>query len=315
MTHGPGEGLSRAPESHEGAGVAGVHKERGVKMEAKRLRLALSGLAVAAAFAVLPATAGAINYVSIGDSYTSGPGITPYAPTAPEKCGQSERNYPHLVAKALGLTLTDVSCGGATTSDETESQFEGQEPQDNALSSSTEVVTIGMGGNDHGLFGDLLEGCTEIDVIENRPGKAPCKEALSGFVEKTFAEDKPEEEAALVHIKELAPNAKVFVVGYPEIVDHRCSQFPWDEKDTEWFRNKVQKVGNKMIQEGAKANGAIFINTFKPSEGHNSCQPVGTRWIEPLIGSLTGVAVHPNATGEEEDSYDVELAMLKAGIR
>ncbi|MEA2215310.1 MAG: hypothetical protein QOK19_871, partial [Solirubrobacteraceae bacterium] len=28
-----------------------------------------------------------------------------------------------------------------------------------------------------------------------------------------------------------------------------------------------------------------------------------------------GVPVHPNAIGEEQDSYDVELAMLKAGIR
>ena len=46
---------------------------------------------------------------------------------------------PHLVAKALNLALTDVSCGGATTSDETESQFEGQPPQDDALSESTEL--------------------------------------------------------------------------------------------------------------------------------------------------------------------------------
>ena len=57
------------------------------------------------------------------------------------------------------------------------------------------------------------------------------------------------------------------------------------------------------------------MDTFKPSEGHNACQEPGVRWIEPLIGSLTGVAVHPNATGEQQDAYDVELAMLKAGIR
>jgi hypothetical protein len=136
-------------------------------------------------------------------------------------------------------------------------------------------------------------------------------------VQETFAADKGPQEAALVHIKELAPHAKVFVVGYPEITPNHghCAAFPWHEADLKWFRNKVQKVGNKSIKEGAKAHGAIFVDTFKPSEGHNACQPVGTRWVEPLIGSLTGVPVHPNAIGEEQDSYDVELAMLKAGIR
>jgi GDSL-like Lipase/Acylhydrolase family len=286
-------------------------------MGAKRLRLVLTGLLVAAMCAALPAVAGAVSYVAIGDSYTSGPGILPYSPTAPANCGQSQLNYPHLVASALKLTLTDVSCGGATTSDETESQFEGQPPQDNALSESTEVVTIGMGGNDKGLFGTLLNGCTQIDVIEGSTAKAPCKEKYESFVQATFAADKPIQEAALVHIKELAPHAKVFVVGYPEITPNHghCAAFPWHEADLSWFRNKVQKVGNKSIKEGAKAHGAIFVDTFKPSEGHNACQPVGTRWIEPLIGSLTGVPVHPNAIGEEQDAFDVQLAMLKAGVR
>lgn len=53
----------------------------------------------------------------------------------------------------------------------------------------------------------------------------------------------------------------------------------------------------------------------RPSEGHNLCRPVGTRWIEPLLGSLTGVPVHPNAIGEENDAFDVERAMLTHGVR
>ena len=286
-------------------------------MGAKRLGLAMAGLIVAAVCAFVPAVAGATSYVSIGDSYTSGPGIMPVDPGAPAGCGQSEVNYPHLVAKALNLSLTDVSCGGATTSDETESQFEGQPPQDEALSMSTEVVTIGMGGNDNGLFGTLLNGCTQIDVIEGSTAKAPCEEKYETYVQETFAADKGPQEAALVHIKELAPHAKVFVVGYPEITPNHghCAAFPWHEADLKWFRDKVQKVGNKSLKAGAKAHGAIFVDTFKPSEGHNACEPVGTRWIEPLLGSLTGVPVHPNAIGEEQDAFDVELSMLKGGVR
>lgn len=288
----------------------------------RRMLLTVLGLVAVALCAAVPASAGAVNYVSLGDSYTSGPGILPYAPTAPAACGQSEKNYPHLVAAALGLSLKDVSCGGAKTEDEKVSQLEGQPPQFEALSASTEVVTLGMGGNDGNLFGTLLNGCTQIDLIEQAPGKAPCEAHYASFVTSTFAADKGPQEEGLKEIHLLAPKAKIFVVGYPEIVEATasCPGFPWHAGDLKWFRDKVQKLGNKMIEAGAKANGATFVNTFKPSEGHNSCKnPPGSgepeRWIEPLIGSLTGVAVHPNALGEQNDAYDVELAMLKAGIR
>ena len=284
-------------------------------MDTKVFRLALTGVAVAATCAILPAVAGATNYVAMGDSYTSGPGIEPYSPTNPAACGVSERSYPFLVAQALNLKLTDVSCGGAKTIDETESQLQGQPPQDEALSGTTEIVTLGMGGNDRNLFGTLVEGCTIDDFYLKAANPHACENRVLGIRHKNFEEDKIEQEAALRHIKELAPNAKVFVVGYPEIIDMPCENFPWYPKDALWFRNKVQKVGNKEIKEGALANGAIFVDTFKASEGHNACQPVGTRWIEPLFNSLTGVAVHPNAIGQEQDSYDVEYSMLKAGVR
>jgi hypothetical protein len=279
---------------------------------------ALSIVAFGLLGAVLPSGAGAAgaSYVAMGDSYTSGPGITPVSPTAPAECGQSAVNYPHLVAAALNLSLTDVSCGGAKTENFTVAQYPDQPPQFDALSESTEVVSLGMGGNDGNLFETLVVGCTETDIVT--PGKAPCKAKYQGFVTKTFEEDTAPYEAALAEIHVLAPTAKVFVVGYPEITPKQggCTgAIPWTPGDLKWFRDKVQKVGNADLKKEAEANGAIFVNTFTPSEGHNACTPVGTRWIEPLIGSLTGVPVHPNATGEENDAFDVEEAMLRHGVR
>jgi GDSL-like Lipase/Acylhydrolase family len=266
--------------------------------------------------ACLPSAAdAAVSYVAMGDSYTAGIGISPSSPTAPPECGQSGRNYPHLVAAALNLSLADVSCSGATTEDFTVAQYPDQPPQFDALSASTEVVSIGMGGNDSNLFETLLSGCTETELA-GAPGKAPCEAKYQGFVETSIAAGRPARERALKEVHTLAPNAKVFVVGYPEITPRHStcgSSFPWNERDLKWFRN-VTKFGDKALKAGAKANKAIFVNTFKPSEGHNACEPVGTRWIEPLVGSLTGVAVHPNALGEEHDALDVELAMRKAGV-
>jgi GDSL-like lipase/acylhydrolase family protein len=289
----------------------------------RRCRHLLASVMLASAGATLgallppAASAAGASYVAMGDSYTAGPGITPPSPTAPADCAQSAANYPHLVASALGLSLTDVSCSGAKTENFTVAQFPDQPPQFNALSASTEVVTVGMGGNDHNLFATLLVGCTQTDLGKPNVG-APCKKKYGEFVKTTLAEDvKPQEEAfAEIHV--LAPKAKLFIVGYPEITptDGYCpAAIPWTTGDLKWFHNAVQSRGNAGLRREAAATGAIYVNTFTPSAGHNACEPVGVRWIEPLFGSLTGVPVHPNALGEENDAFDVERAMLNHGVR
>lgn len=69
-------------------------------------------------------------YVALGDSYTSGPLIPDQVDA---NCARSNRNYPSLVAGRLrGTTLTDVSCGGATTAEMWKAQG-GNPPQLDAL--------------------------------------------------------------------------------------------------------------------------------------------------------------------------------------
>jgi hypothetical protein len=278
-------------------------------------------LAVGMLAAALPAAASAnqkkMTYVAMGDSYTAGPGILPVVPTAPPECAQSEANYPHLVAAALNLSLTDVSCSGAKTENLTTPQFPNQPPQFNALSPSTEVVTLGMGGNDNNLFATLVGGCTALDFGKPNEG-APCKEAFEGFVTKTFEETKGPQEEALREIHKLAPRAKVYVVAYPEItpINGYCpTAIPWTTEDLRWFHFQVQARGNANLALEALKNNAIYVETFLQSFGHNACEEVGKRWIEPLFGSLTGVAVHPNALGQEHDAQDVGLTMLLTGVR
>ena len=275
-------------------------------------------LVVGALSACLPSVANAAgaSYVAMGDSYTAGPGILPLAPTAPPDCAQSAANYPHLDAFFLGLSLTDVSCSGAKTENFTVAQYPNQPPQFNALTASTKVVTVGMGGNDGNLFGTLVAGCTALDYGHPNTG-APCQEAYEGFVTKTRAENIAPQEAALREIHVLAPKAKVFVVGYPEItpLNGYCpAAIPWTTGDLRWFNLDVQRRGNATLAREAIANNATFVDTFTPSIGHNACEPVGVRWIEPLFGSLTGVAVHPNALGQDHDAIDVGLTMLLHGV-
>ena len=81
-------------------------------------------LAVVVPFVVAPALSGPaprpphppapLTYAALGDSYASGALIPTPGSADPAGCVRSNRNYPHLVAAALHLVLTDVSCGGAT---------------------------------------------------------------------------------------------------------------------------------------------------------------------------------------------------------
>jgi GDSL-like Lipase/Acylhydrolase family len=282
-------------------------------------------LLVGALTAILPSVASAngLSYVAMGDSYTAGPGILPYSTTAPPGCGQSQANYPHLVASVLGLSLTDVSCGGAKTENLENEQVlaspPNNPPQFSALSASTNVVSLGMGGNDFNAFGTLVEGCTEIDsawLAVNGNVGAPCKEALEGFVQYVLKEDVAPANAALAEIRALSPKAKVFVVGYPEITPANgfCpTAIPWTTGDLTWFR-EIEQQGNALKRSEALANHDVFVDTFPLSVGHNACEPVGKRWIEPIVGSLTGVALHPNATGQQADAVDVGLAMVLNGV-
>jgi hypothetical protein len=260
----------------------------------------------------------------MGDSYTAGPGIEPYSTaTAPIGCFQSQANYPHLVASALGLSLIDRSCGGAATENFEKEQvltfppFTTNNPrQFNALSASTNVVTVSMGGNDGGLFGTLVRDCTGLDKGQPNVG-TPCKDHLEGFVKLTREIYQPKQEAAMAEIHVLAPNAKVFVVGYPDITPATgyCPEaMPWTTGDMRWFRNEVQIPGNETLKREAQNTGAVYVNTFTNSIGHDVCERPGVRWIEPLFGSLTGVAVHPNAMGEEQDALQVEKVMVQNGV-
>ena len=50
----------------------------------------------------------------------------------------------------------------------------------------------------------------------------------------------------------------------------------------------------------AAAAGASYVDMNKVSEGHDACQPIGTRWIEPVLQGTNPVVVHPNALGEQQ---------------
>jgi len=97
--------------------------------------------------------------VSLGSSFAAGPGIAPRATGRPRKAGQSRRHYPHRLAEPLDLDLVDATSKGATVVHiMTRSQF-GQPPQIEAVTTSTKLATLTVGGNDLGYTASLYAAC------------------------------------------------------------------------------------------------------------------------------------------------------------
>ena len=267
-------------------------------------RLAACVLA-ALAFLLLgaPSTAGAhspIRYVALGDSYSAASGVLPPDPTAPPQCLRSTSNYPHVIAAATGAQLTDVTCGGADTGDYFAAQYPGVAPQLDALAPDTQLVTMTIGGNDSGVFINSIVQCGAAGASTLGKG-SPCKDRYGSSFEDTIRNTTyPALVDTLRAVRAEAPRAKVAILGYPWIMPRSGGCFdrmPVAEGDVPYLRS-LQTTLNDAVRRAAAATGAIYVDLNAVSEGHDACQAIGVRWVEPVVGTTNPVIVHPNAFGE-----------------
>jgi len=258
-----------------------------------------SALALAALFAALAAAgAQAANYVSLGDSYTAGPLIP--NPVLPLGCLKSDHNYPHLAAPSLGLTLRDPSCSGATTADMTSAQSVGSvpnPPQFDRLDANTRVVTLQIGGNDIGFY-EIAYACAAYN-----PNASPCQDRYArnqvDELSRRIAAVAPRVKDLLRRIHARSPDARVYVVGYPSILPDTGTgcwpRLPYAVADVPYLRAKQNEL-NAMLRAQATATRAVYVDAYRPSVGHDACQPAADRWVEPVFDA-SGVPLHPNAAG------------------
>ncbi|GLW72295.1 lipase [Kitasatospora phosalacinea] len=253
-------------------------------------------------------------YVALGDSYTSGLRIPPQS-GFPQGCGRSGANYPSLVARQLALKeFTDVSCSGARTGDLTAAQQTedgSNPPQLDALGAGTRLVTLGIGGNDAGFL-DVLGRCAIESVrhgLTGRGDEAPCRAyyttgAGRGEVQRKMTTTGERLTAVLAEIKRRAPQAEVLLVGYPALLPQdpgRCAGTLGDGiagADVGFVAEQERQL-NSMLRQRAEAAGAVFVDTYSSSTGHDMCEAAGTRWIEPLAAEQGLAPIHPNAQGQQ----------------
>ncbi|MCX4903965.1 SGNH/GDSL hydrolase family protein [Streptomyces sp. NBC_00878] len=273
--------------------------------------MALSTVPAVSASAVAPAPR-TVDYVALGDSYASGPGIPTQVDTT---CARSDQNYPSLLATVKNWQLTDVSCGGATTAALTGPQGT-KPPQLDALDAGTDVVTLTIGGNDLG-FSSNLATCARLTSSD--PTGNPCQTFFTNTGTDRLAqrvnEIAPSIAEALDSIRQRAPRAKVLVVGYPDLfpddgVGCTSSPVPLAAGDFAYLRDTGKRL-NAMLASQARASGVRYVDTYTPTIGHDMCKPTGERWIEPLVVAAPAAGSHPNAQGRQAMATAVQRALRR----
>lgn len=299
--------VSRAAWALVGAAlvVAGLSGSAAATTTATPQPMAAPGPAAASAAAAqhVPTTGPAgQRYVALGDSYTSSPFTGPPA-GPPPGCLRSLNDYPHVVASGAGASLTDVSCSGATTREFANPQtVQGgsNPPQYGALGRNTQLVTVGIGGNDIG-FSEIVRSC-----VSPTPVGSPCKDRYTAGgtdqLRARIAALGPKLATVVNEVKKRSPSAKVLLVGYPSVLPADgpgCyPAVPYTPDDVAYLRGILSTLNDRIAAE-ARKGGATYVDTATPSLGHDVCQVPGVKWIEGLVPTAPAAPVHPNALGSD----------------
>jgi hypothetical protein len=285
-----------------------------------------------------------VSYVALGDSYSSGEGVKPYEDgTEPGEvdtdsagnnmCHRSRQAYSRFVQTPMsrewgesvfqaaargeaGFAWENASCSGAETLDVLSDSLWGEGPQIQQVNADVGLVTVTIGGND-AFFSTVLKECMKYDDCHLRRWPDPGQEmedwlrgivndTVSGNLVRTFCE-----------IRNAAPDAAVFVLGYPHLVagEDVCAQVSigllWKlEIAEQQFLRRMSGLLNQTIADAARKAGVHFVEgVARRFAGHELCG-ASSPW---LFGNERSCASpsdrthcgHPNSAGQR--AYAAEL--------
>jgi lysophospholipase L1-like esterase len=261
-----------------------------------------------------PAAAGRFErYVALGDSFSAGP-LIPTTDLA-GGCARSDHNYPSLVAAALHVPeFVDVTCSGATTRDLSHVQRPFGDsripPQLRSVTRRTDLVTVGIGGNDLDLYGRLVYTCTRLRDTD--PTGSPCArelEARGPDLGAATATISARVAASLRTIRQRAPRATIVLVGYPRLVPDAgtCPLLPLAAGDYAEGR-RINRALDRALARAAARTRVAYVDMYAASRGHDICS--SDPWVNGRqTDRQKALAYHPFAAGMRADAAGVLAAL------
>jgi lysophospholipase L1-like esterase len=254
-----------------------------------RISRVIFGIAVLASpvglIAASPAAnaAAAVHYVALGDSYSSGVGAGDYVSSS-GSCDRSSLAYPEQWADGNSpASSVSVACSGATTADVLSSQV-------SALSSSTTLVSITIGGNDAG-FSSVMETC----VLESTSSCLNSVAASEAYV----ADELPARlDTTLQTIRTDAHRAKIVVLGYPDLYDlSKSSSCIGLSTADRTALNQGAGDLDSALATAAATEGDTFADVRSEFAGHEICD--SGSWLHSVDIFSISSSYHPTAAGQE----------------
>lgn len=256
--------------------------------------------------------------------------------TPREKCHVSSRSYPFLLKETMNLSIGDmksVACSGArvdtdyTPSEENEDYhgqgerlagFKGEiELKARALSMFTpgrvkqlefidkykpQAITITGGGNDVG-FGDVIKSCIlstyySCSYNSTQPGRAAIGQGIASQYYELMA--------LFSRIRELSPDTRIYIVGYPQFIDGAsffCApNVPISQNERIMINESVTYL-NRVIEAAAINSGVRYIDIEHSLTGHKLCEK-GEAYVTGLaLARKIGFGSTMIGSSEEQESF------------
>lgn len=244
---------------------------------------------------------GTPEYVALGSSFASGPGVTVRVPGSSLPCGRSADNYAHQLSRKRHLSLVDMTCNGATTENVLRRGQFFQPPQIAAVGADTRLVTVTIGGND--VF--YLRNMIALHCV-NAPGDVPAWQHMLGLCTPVPASDVAAAFTRLAanmreiagDVRRRAPHARLIFIPYLSVLPRSgtCTALGLTSAQADRMRAVGARL-HAMTREAARDAGADFVDATAMSADHNPCAAVP--WVNGFVFSLSSgkFPFHPNLTG------------------
>lgn len=254
----------------------------------------LTAAALGTAMLLSPGVAQAAtpNYVALGDSYASGVGTRSYIESS-GSCQRSTKAYAYIDAGRLGANLTFVACSGARVADVTANQL-------SSVTSSTNIVSVQVGGNDAG-FSSVITECAKPSWLGDcnsavANANSIINNTLPGRLNTLYSS-----------IRSRASSAKVVVVGYPRLFNGTdCNAGTFFSPDEMTKLNATANLLNSKLSASASSAGFTFVDPTSKFIGHSVCG--SPEWVNGLSNPVSE-SYHPNVTGQAQYADLVQPAL------
>jgi lysophospholipase L1-like esterase len=223
-----------------------------------------------------PAQAASVDYVALGDSYSSGVGASGQSGT----CLRSNNSYAaKWAAQNSPSSFQFLACSGATTDDVLKTQAP-------AIKSGADLISITIGGNDAGFAPTVITCLTSSEsacAAKVASGKTYVANTLPGKLDATYQA-----------IRAKAPDARVVVLSYPLIFD-TASVICEMSINKRKALNSGAVALDEMIKSRAEAAGFVYSEVRDEFTGHGVCS--SRPWLNGLTVIPPQNSYHPNAAG------------------